>query len=112
MKWTYAWLQGKISEQIQSLAPDYQILYRNEEGDYITLSSDPMDIQDMFRCSSEVKDAEYRRLKLRIVEGCSPDVRATVAPGKRDREVQGEVAPAAKRRLVGTYCHYRLANLT
>lgn len=52
----------------------FQVQYLNEESTWITLSETVADIQDMFRCSQIVNGAEFKRIKIRIVEGCSPAI--------------------------------------
>lgn len=50
----------------------FQIQYLNDESQWITLSENEEDIKDMFRCSRTVEGADFKRIKIKIVEGCSP----------------------------------------
>ena len=47
---------------------DFQIQYTNEDNEKITLGNSDMDMQDLFRCSAAVPQAEYRRVRLEIME--------------------------------------------
>lgn len=52
----------------------FQIQYCNDENEWITLSENADDVRDMFRCSRIVESADFKRIKIKIVEGCSPAV--------------------------------------
>ena len=68
----------QLVEKITSLRfAEFQVAYENDEGTWITMSDNQVDITDMYRCATPVNNAEYRRIKIRIMEGCSPVIRET-----------------------------------
>lgn len=70
---SYSEVVGEIVSNISSLfGCVFQIEYINDENIWITLSESDQDVQDLFRCSAVIPSADFRRVKLRIVEGCSP----------------------------------------
>ena len=67
----YSKLVENIVTNISSLFGQvFQIQFLNDEAEWITLSENVNDIRDMFRCARPI--ATFRRIKLKIIEGCSP----------------------------------------
>ena len=70
---TYSEFCHAITEQIPSIGfTEFQVNYENEDGIIVTMSDNEVDICDLFRCALPVKNADYRRIRVSLVEGCSP----------------------------------------
>lgn len=71
----YSQLIKSIVTNINSLfGCVFQVQYLNDEDSWITLGENREDVRDMFRCSRIVENAEFKRVKIKIVEGCSPAI--------------------------------------
>ena len=68
----YSQLIESIVTNINSLfGCVFQVQYLNDEDIWITLGGNREDVRDMFRCSRIIENAEFKRVKIKIVEGCS-----------------------------------------
>ncbi|XP_070560458.1 uncharacterized protein [Ptychodera flava] len=66
---SYSQLVYLVKENVVVLRDaDFQMQYTNEANEKITLGNSDMDMQDLFRCSDPVPHAEYRRVRLEILE--------------------------------------------
>ena len=74
----------------------FQIQYLNDENAWITLSENDEDIKDLFRCSRIVPFADFRRIKVKIVEGCSPAPTPTSDSTKSWQRTTGVSPPPTK----------------
>ena len=74
----------------------FQIQYLNDENTWITLSENDEDIKDLFRCLKIVPFADFRRIKVKIVEGCSPAPTPTSDSTKSWQRTTGVSPPPAK----------------
>ena len=72
-EWDYSSLVENIVTNISSLfGTVFQIQFLNDEQEWITPSENSCDMRDMFRCARIVPGADFRRIKIKIIDGCSP----------------------------------------
>ena len=82
---TYQELVSALRLNVPSLAGfEFQIVYINDGGTKITLYDNNLDVADLFRCSTAVINAEYRRVKISIIEGSFPAIQENRKQGRRD----------------------------
>ena len=93
----YSKLVENIVTNISSLfGIVFQIQFCNDEGEWITLSENICDIRDLFRCARPI--ANFRRIKLKIIEGCSPAPQHSQKDIEEEHEEEVEYTHSPKRK--------------
>ena len=91
----YSKLVENIVTNISSLfGVVFQIQFANDEDEWITLSENMCDVRDLFRCARPV--ANFRRIKIKIIEGCSPAPQQKEAQERHEDEAAWETPKPKK----------------